>query len=45
MGQRGRQDAAACSEEHFVDAWRSFYLQAGHVTHLRDTAVPTEMPR
>jgi glycosyltransferase involved in cell wall biosynthesis len=26
MGQRARQAASACSEEHFVDAWRAFYL-------------------
>lgn len=27
MGQRARQAASACSEEHFVDAWRAFYLR------------------
>ncbi len=27
MGQRARLAASACSEEHFVDAWRAFYLQ------------------
>ena len=27
MGQRARQAASSCSEEHFIDAWRSFYLQ------------------
>jgi glycosyltransferase involved in cell wall biosynthesis len=26
MGQRARLAASACSEEHFVDAWRAFYL-------------------
>jgi glycosyltransferase involved in cell wall biosynthesis len=26
MGQRARLAAAGCSEEHFVDAWRAFYL-------------------
>ena len=26
MGQRARQAASACSEEHFVDASRAFYL-------------------
>ena len=25
MGQRARQAASACSEEHFVGAWRAFY--------------------
>ncbi len=25
MGQRARLAASACSEEHFVDAWRAFY--------------------
>jgi glycosyltransferase involved in cell wall biosynthesis len=25
MGQRARGAASACSEEHFVDAWRAFY--------------------
>jgi glycosyltransferase involved in cell wall biosynthesis len=45
MGQRGRQAASGCSEEHFIDAWRSFYLQAGPVTHLRDRALPTELRR
>jgi glycosyltransferase involved in cell wall biosynthesis len=45
MGQRARQTAAGCSEEHFVDAWRSFYLRDGPVAHLRDTALPTELPR
>ncbi len=43
MGQRARQAASGCSEEHFVDAWRSFYLQASPVTHLRDRALPTEL--
>jgi glycosyltransferase involved in cell wall biosynthesis len=27
MGQRARLAASACSEEHFVDAWRAFYLR------------------
>jgi glycosyltransferase involved in cell wall biosynthesis len=27
MGQRARLAASACSEEHFVDAWRAFSLQ------------------
>jgi glycosyltransferase involved in cell wall biosynthesis len=27
MGQRARQAASACSEDHFVDAWRAFYLR------------------
>jgi glycosyltransferase involved in cell wall biosynthesis len=27
MGQRARLAASGCSEEHFVDAWRAFYLQ------------------
>jgi glycosyltransferase involved in cell wall biosynthesis len=45
MGQRARQAASGVSEEHFVDAWRSFYLEAGPVTHLRDSALPTELPR
>jgi len=45
MGQRARQAASGCSEEHFIDAWRSFYLQAGPVTHLRDRALPTELQR
>jgi glycosyltransferase involved in cell wall biosynthesis len=27
MGQRARLAASACSEEHFVEAWRAFYLQ------------------
>jgi hypothetical protein len=27
MGQRARLAASACSEEHFVDAWRAFYVQ------------------
>jgi len=31
MGQRARLAASACSEEHFVDAWRAFYLQQGPV--------------
>jgi glycosyltransferase involved in cell wall biosynthesis len=30
MGQRARQAASACSEEHFVDAWRAFYLRLTH---------------
>jgi glycosyltransferase involved in cell wall biosynthesis len=30
MGQRARLAASACSEEHFVDAWRAFYLQQRH---------------
>jgi glycosyltransferase involved in cell wall biosynthesis len=30
MGQRARLAAAACSEEHFVDAWRAFYLNLTH---------------
>jgi glycosyltransferase involved in cell wall biosynthesis len=30
MGQRARQAAAACSEDHFVDAWRAFYLGLTH---------------
>jgi glycosyltransferase involved in cell wall biosynthesis len=25
MGERARQAASACSEEHFVDAWRALY--------------------
>jgi hypothetical protein len=25
MGQRARLAASACSEEHFVDAWRALY--------------------
>jgi glycosyltransferase involved in cell wall biosynthesis len=33
MGQRARQAASACSEDHFVDAWRAFYL---HLTHPRN---------
>jgi glycosyltransferase involved in cell wall biosynthesis len=27
MGQRARLAASACSEEHFLDAWRAFYSQ------------------
>jgi glycosyltransferase involved in cell wall biosynthesis len=27
MGQRARLAASACSEEHFIDAWRAFYLR------------------
>jgi glycosyltransferase involved in cell wall biosynthesis len=27
MGQKARLAASACSEEHFVEAWRAFYLQ------------------
>jgi glycosyltransferase involved in cell wall biosynthesis len=27
MGQRARLAASSCSEEHFVDAWRAFYLK------------------
>jgi glycosyltransferase involved in cell wall biosynthesis len=27
MGQRARLAASVCSEQHFVDAWRAFYLQ------------------
>jgi glycosyltransferase involved in cell wall biosynthesis len=27
MGQRARLAASSCSEEHFVDEWRAFYLQ------------------
>ena len=27
MGQRARLAASGCSEEHFVDAWRAFYLR------------------
>ena len=27
MGERARVAASACAEEHFVDAWRAFYLQ------------------
>jgi glycosyltransferase involved in cell wall biosynthesis len=40
MGQRARLAASACSEEHFVDAWRAFYLQqfrpnaSEYLTHL-----------
>jgi glycosyltransferase involved in cell wall biosynthesis len=30
MGQRAREAASACSEEHFVDAWRAFYLRLTH---------------
>lgn len=30
MGQRARQAASACSEDHFVDAWRAFYLGLTH---------------
>jgi hypothetical protein len=30
MGQRARQAASACSEDHFVDAWRAFYLRLTH---------------
>ena len=30
MGQRARQAASACSEEHFVEAWRAFYLRLPH---------------
>jgi glycosyltransferase involved in cell wall biosynthesis len=33
MGQRARLAASACSEEHFVDAWRAFYL---HLTPQRN---------
>lgn len=29
MGQRARLAASACSEEHFVEAWREFYRQRG----------------
>lgn len=40
MGQRARLAASACSEEHFVDAWRAFYLRqfrpdaSEYLTHL-----------
>ena len=30
MGQRARQAASACSEDHFVDAWRAFYQRLTH---------------
>ena len=33
MGQRARQAASACSEEHFVDAWRAFYLNVSPQSH------------
>lgn len=45
MGQRARQAASGCSEEHFIDAWRSFYLRASPVAHLRDRAETTELRR
>jgi glycosyltransferase involved in cell wall biosynthesis len=33
MGQRARLAASACSEEHFVDAWRAFYLRLPPQSH------------
>jgi glycosyltransferase involved in cell wall biosynthesis len=33
MGQRARLAASACSEEHFVDAWRAFYLNVSPQSH------------
>jgi glycosyltransferase involved in cell wall biosynthesis len=33
MGQRARLAASACSEEHFVDAWRAFYLSLPPQSH------------
>jgi glycosyltransferase involved in cell wall biosynthesis len=33
MGQRARLAASACSEDHFVDAWRAFYLNLAPQSH------------
>lgn len=33
MGQRARLAASGCSEEHFVDAWRAFYLGMSSQSH------------
>jgi glycosyltransferase involved in cell wall biosynthesis len=33
MGHRARLAASACSEEHFVDAWRAFYLNVSPQSH------------
>jgi glycosyltransferase involved in cell wall biosynthesis len=34
MGQRARQAASGCSEQHFVDAWRAFYLRLSPAEQL-----------